>query len=366
MCIWEWLMVMSLTQANLLASASLLVPSIYVFGDSTADVGTNNFLPKCGAKANFPPYGIDYPGSKPTGRFSNGYNAIDIIAQFIGFKESPPPFLYLLNNDKSNFRRNVLMGANFASGGAGLLNDTGKRTYGRVIPISEQIRQFKTIRDIHVRLLGSAAAEERISKSLFLFSVGSNDIFEHFLYNQRKSSDPKKFINHLLYVYENHLKNLMSLGARRFGVMGISPLGCCPIQRVLSGNGGCLEAMNTYAQMFEDGLEVTLRKLSVHGVRMTYAYAKLYKSTYNIINYPRIFSFRDSKTACCGKGNIYNAEKPCKPDSNLCENRKQNIFWDQFHPTEASYKLAALALFGGGINHVTPMNLNRIISPSKN
>ena len=58
------------------------VPAIYVFGDSTADVGNNNYLPGNDAKANFPHNGIDFPHSRPTGRFSNGYNGIDFLGEF--------------------------------------------------------------------------------------------------------------------------------------------------------------------------------------------------------------------------------------------------------------------------------------------
>ena len=61
------------------AYADTSVPAIYVFGDSTADVGTNNYLAECGAKANMAHHGIDFPGSMPTGRFSNGYNTIDFL-----------------------------------------------------------------------------------------------------------------------------------------------------------------------------------------------------------------------------------------------------------------------------------------------
>jgi hypothetical protein len=59
------------------------VPAIYVFGDSTADVGNNNYILGSKAKANFLPYGIDFPHSIPTGRFSNGYNAIDFIGMIL-------------------------------------------------------------------------------------------------------------------------------------------------------------------------------------------------------------------------------------------------------------------------------------------
>ena len=55
------------------------VPAVFIFGDSTADVGNNNFLPVSRAKANFPPYGIDFVQGRATGRFSNGLNSADYL-----------------------------------------------------------------------------------------------------------------------------------------------------------------------------------------------------------------------------------------------------------------------------------------------
>jgi len=45
----------------------------------------------------------------------------------LGYSESPPPFLYLIQNYTENFKTENIKGVNFASGGSGLLNDTGKR-----------------------------------------------------------------------------------------------------------------------------------------------------------------------------------------------------------------------------------------------
>jgi hypothetical protein len=61
------------------------VPAIYVFGDSTLDVGNNNYLPGTSVpRALKPFYGVDFPGGpKPTGRFSNGYNIADFIGTFV-------------------------------------------------------------------------------------------------------------------------------------------------------------------------------------------------------------------------------------------------------------------------------------------
>lgn len=55
------------------------VPSMYVFGDSLADVGNNDYLPLSVLKANFLPNGIDYNGGQATGRFSNGKNSADLL-----------------------------------------------------------------------------------------------------------------------------------------------------------------------------------------------------------------------------------------------------------------------------------------------
>lgn len=53
--------------------------AFFVFGDSLVDSGNNNYLATT-ARADSPPYGIDYPSRKPTGRFSNGRNIPDLIS----------------------------------------------------------------------------------------------------------------------------------------------------------------------------------------------------------------------------------------------------------------------------------------------
>ncbi|KMZ70957.1 hypothetical protein ZOSMA_18G00480 [Zostera marina] len=60
------------------------VPAIYMFGDSTADVGNNNqLLGNEVSRANFSPYGIDYPGGIAIGKFCNGKIEIDYIGMLL-------------------------------------------------------------------------------------------------------------------------------------------------------------------------------------------------------------------------------------------------------------------------------------------
>lgn len=134
-------------------------PAGYIFGDSLVDVGTNNYVDGALATANNPYYGIDYKNSIATGRFSNGYNLADYIGTFrlhfilssllfffsdryetlhlytyygvwVAVKltgvcnESPPPFLQLVQS-QSDFQSKIQQGVNFASGGAGILDQSG-------------------------------------------------------------------------------------------------------------------------------------------------------------------------------------------------------------------------------------------------
>ncbi|KAJ7953195.1 GDSL esterase/lipase [Quillaja saponaria] len=78
---------MAMVSMHAAAHTNHVVPdAIFVFGDSTVDVGTNNFLKGTGARANFRYNGIDFPHSTPTGRFSNGFNVADQIEEFLRFE----------------------------------------------------------------------------------------------------------------------------------------------------------------------------------------------------------------------------------------------------------------------------------------
>lgn len=68
-------------------NSTTLVPAIMTFGDSSVDVGNNNYLPTI-FKANFPPYGRDFVNHEPTGRFCNG----KLVTDFTG-KSTRAPLL---------------------------------------------------------------------------------------------------------------------------------------------------------------------------------------------------------------------------------------------------------------------------------
>ncbi|KAL6214106.1 hypothetical protein ACLB2K_013544 [Fragaria x ananassa] len=356
------------------AAAKPVLPPVFILGDSTADVGTNNFLPGSMARADFPHNGIDFPRtSKPTGRFSNGLNSADFLAQHFGYKRSPSPFLSFKT---TSLQKKKFNGINFASGGSGLLDLTGQtmltlmkfgtgnvpfsasfKDQKNVISLTEQIQQFSSVKNNLTALMGAVATEKFLKESLIFISIGSNDLFGYY---HSKSSIPKeKFMCSLELAYENHLKTLYNLGARKFGIISVAPIGCCPSQRIFNATGGCLEELNEYAVAFHSKLDTLLCKLSTKYEGFKYSLGNSYEMTMNVIQNPLPFNFTQVEAACCGAGKL-NAESYCTPNANLCSNRDQYLFWDLFHPSQAASKLAAVTLYYGGPEYVSPINFAQL------
>uniref|UniRef100_A0A2N9J3F8 SGNH hydrolase-type esterase domain-containing protein n=1 Tax=Fagus sylvatica TaxID=28930 RepID=A0A2N9J3F8_FAGSY len=89
------------------------VPAFIVFGDSIVDTGNNNYIDTL-VKCDFRPYGRDFIGGKPTGRFCNGKVTSDFLAEAFGVKKILPAYL-----DPNLQLQDLLTGVSFASGGAG-------------------------------------------------------------------------------------------------------------------------------------------------------------------------------------------------------------------------------------------------------
>ncbi|KAK9996852.1 hypothetical protein SO802_021538 [Lithocarpus litseifolius] len=92
--------------------------AMFVFGDSIVDDGNNNNL-NTRAKANFVPHGIDF-NKGPTGRFCNGKTIIDFLVHLLGL-----PYLPVFTSTNTT-GTNILDGVNYASAGAGILDESGR------------------------------------------------------------------------------------------------------------------------------------------------------------------------------------------------------------------------------------------------
>lgn len=88
------------------------ITTVLVFGDSSVDTGNNNYVTTF-VKANHNPYGQNFPGQVPTGRFSDGKLVPDFLVSTLGIKETIPPFL---QPNLSNFELIDLLAMNSISG----------------------------------------------------------------------------------------------------------------------------------------------------------------------------------------------------------------------------------------------------------
>ncbi|XP_062217981.1 GDSL esterase/lipase At5g55050-like [Phragmites australis] len=350
-----------------IGAAAAKVPAMFVFGDSTADVGNNDYLPWTIARANFPHNGVDFPGGKPTGRFSNGLIGVDFLAFDMGFSRSPPPYLSFMaiaaNNISSEMMKNKTMaasaymtGANFASGGSGVLDSTGT-----TISMTKQIEYFSDLKDQISTRLGAGRVSALLSKSIFLISAGGNDAFDFFTQNRSPDSTTlQQFSDAVISTYDSHVKTLYNSGARKFAVINVPLIGCCPYCRRQNPTGECIEPLNKLAKSLNDGIKDLFSNLSTEMQGMKYSIASSYELVSSLIENPQAAGLEEVKSACCGGGRL-NAEEGCTPNSSCCSDRSKYLFWDLLHPTQATSKFAGLAFYDGPAQLVSPITFKQLV-----
>lgn len=331
--------------------------AFFVFGDSLVDNGNNNYLATT-ARADSPPYGIDYPTHRPTGRFSNGLNIPDIISEAIGSEPTLPYLSPELQGEK------LLVGANFASAGIGILNDTGIQ-FLNIIRISQQLQYFQQYQQRVAALIGEDATQQLVNGALVLITLGGNDFVNNyylvpFSARSRQFALPD-YVRYLISEYRKILEILYELGARRVLVTGTGPIGCVPAEIAQRGrNGQCSVELQTAASMFNPQLVEMLNELNGDIGSTVFVAANAFKMNMDFITSPERYGFVTSKVACCGQG-PYNGIGLCTPLSNLCPNRDVYAFWDAFHPTEKANRFIVRQILGGGTDYMHPMNLSTIM-----
>lgn len=328
--------------------AQPLVPALFVFGDSTADVGNNNLL-KTILKANFLPYGRDFDTGMPTGRFSNGRIATDFTASLLGFDSFPLP--YLMSRDTGE---NLTLGANFASGGSGYFDSTAQ--HFNVLTMNQQLDLFNEYKGKLAGIVGSANASSIVSKSLYVVSAGNSDFLQNYYINLRLRNlyTPTQFSQIVLDLQTKFIQNLYSLGARRIGVVSLAPFGCVPLQLTISRQqSGCVDSLNLVASNYNKALNNTIDHLrqSLSGLKI--AYFDIYTGLLDILKDPAANGFTETRKACCGTGRVETAILCNQLLPGTCTNASQYVFFDSVHPSQAAAEILANNLLLDGISLVS-------------
>ncbi|KAJ6693584.1 hypothetical protein OIU85_004367 [Salix viminalis] len=303
------------------------IRGMFVFGSSLVDNGNNNFLKNSIAKADFLPYGIDFP-SGPSGRFTNGKNVIDLLCDQLKL-----PLVPAFSHPSTQGRK-IIHGVNYASGASGILDDTGSRA-GNAISLNQQLRNFEevTLPDLEAQM--GFRRRELLPEFLFVVGTGGNDYsFNYFLRQSTANASLEVFTANLTKILSGRLQKLYRLGGRKFVLMALNPIGCSPM---MSATTTC--PVLTSSSSILTGLSERLSET------------------------PSPEGSKDTTSSCCevmalnrgGNGVL------CKKEGKACEDRNSHVFFDGLHPTEAvNIQIATKAYNSNLTSEVYPINVKQL------
>ncbi|KAE8713466.1 putative GDSL-like Lipase/Acylhydrolase family protein [Hibiscus syriacus] len=262
-------------------------------------------------KANHLPYGQDFPGHIPTGRFSNGKLNPDFVASFLGIKQTVPTSL------DPNLSNDAFNGLVFASAGSGYDELTTILT--GAIPVPKQLGQFKSYIAKLSRIFGNNEAQNIIEKSLAIISAGTNDFgFNYYLLPMRiQQFDINGFQDFLLKALHDFVKELYKRGCRKIVIAGLPPMGCVPILVRKDSSRPSIEHV-WRTRMLMPVLQWKAR-------------------------------FTETEEGCCGSG-LLEASFLCNPETPVCETPSDFMFWDKLSSKRAAYKAMSHLL----VNQILP------------
>ncbi|OEL20372.1 GDSL esterase/lipase [Dichanthelium oligosanthes] len=342
--------------ATITVRAAPQVPCYFIFGDSLVDNGNNNFIVSM-ARANYPPYGIDFAGG-PTGRFSNGLTTVDVIAKLLGFDDFIPPF-------SGASSQQLLSGVNFASAAAGIREETGQQLGAR-ISFSGQVQNYQSAVQELVGILGDEdSAATHLSRCIFTVGMGSNDYLNNYFmpafYNTGSRYTPEQYADALIADYSRHLQAMYNYGARKVALIGVGQVGCSPNELAQRSRDGvtCVNGINSAIRIFNSRLVGLVDQLNtLPGAHFTYI--NIYGIFDDILKSPGAHGLKVTNAGCCGVGRN-NGQVTCLPFQTPCANRHEYLFWDAFHPTEAANVLVGQRTYSARLaSDVHPVDIRTL------
>ncbi|KAI3412715.1 Lipase_GDSL domain-containing protein, partial [Psidium guajava] len=302
------------------------VPAVIVFGDSSVDAGNNNVISTV-LKSNFRPYGRDFVGGRPTGRFSNGRIPPDFISEAFGLKPTVPAYL-----DPMYSIKDFATGVCFASAGTGYDNATSAVL--NVIPMWQEMEYYKEYKQKLRSYLGNHKANFILSEALYLVSLGTNDFLENYYMSlpggRQSQFTVGQYEDFLVVLAKDLITELHRLGARKVSLTALPPMGCLPLERTTNifGYNECVQEYNDVAVEFNGKLRKLVARMNrlLPGLRMVLS--EPYDLFLQIIKKPSSFGFDIAQRACCATG-LYEMSYLCNQQNPFtCTDASKYVFCD--------------------------------------
>ncbi|XP_050269223.1 GDSL esterase/lipase At1g29670-like [Quercus robur] len=333
------------------------IKGMFVFGSSLVDNGNNNFL-DTKSKADYLPYGIDFPNGS-SGRFTNGKNVVDLLGEQLKLPSLIPPFM-----DPATKGSRIVEGVNHASGSAGILDDTGS-VAGNATSMNQQIKNFEevTLPDLEAQL--GCKSSESLPNYIFVIGIGGNDyVFNYFLRKTFLTVGLERFTSYLISSLSKQLENLYNLGARKFVLTTTYPIGSSPMVNLNQPNcGPCSQALKVAAAVYNIHLKSLVEDIKLRMPGSNFVVVNTYDIVKDIIDNPTSKGFSDTTNACC---EVKSAEQggtgvSCERGGQVCADRNTHVYFDGLHPSEAvNIQIATKAYASNLGSEVYPINVKQL------
>jgi phospholipase/lecithinase/hemolysin len=318
-----------------LAAEAVSFDRMYVFGDSLSDPGNIFNATTAANQLGLPPGSI--PPIQPTvppydsgGRFSNGLNWADYLAQDLGINLKASTELSVLFPGSNQLSPITLINnkpvispffngatatnsVNFAFGAAqtGLV---GAGDFGELVPgVLTQVGLFAN----DLNTIGQKADKD----ALYVVFAGPND------YQTVPDANPVVSVGNLA----TAIQSLYALGARNFLVPNLPDLGKTP--RALSPNPPVASDILTAETLVHNSLlDNTIKSLETAIPDINIIGLDVFSQLNNVRANPGEFGFTNVTESCLN------------PDTlTVCSQPDDYLFWDGIHPTTAGHKELAKA-----------------------
>lgn len=303
---------------------------LYVFGDSLSDPGNAYTL-----TTGLP--GGPFPPSPPyfNGRFSNGPVWVEDLAARLNLKNVLP--LPLIREQKST----SLEGFYFAVGGA-RTNAKNGLPFSTLYGFQQQIDAFVWLRKKGLRLHPQA---------LFTVWIGANDYlaaitpastnFKGLMENTSKKQlkwnrselatrQSRGFSPIAINATDNisdGLEKLAQVGAKQILVANLPDLGKTPLGR---SDASLSLVLSSFSRQHNLLLDRKIRQLRAQFPSVRFSVLDIYSLVNDAIKEPSKYGFKNVTESCLNLG--------VSPPT-ICSNANEYLFWDNFHPTQASHKI---------------------------
>jgi GDSL-like Lipase/Acylhydrolase len=142
---------------------------------------------------------------------------------------------------------------------------------------------------------GEAKARETIREALHIISLGTNDFILNYYSalgsNRTSEFTTEGYTDFIVAIAENFIRDIYTLGACKIELVGITPFGCLPPERLTNQGyiGACKEDYNMVAQYFNLKLEALVDKLNKELPGMKIVFASVYDLFLNVVYNPTAY-----------------------------------------------------------------------------